>query len=196
VTATSIHDREALGRELIAWARACVREAAGGPSPDRPSAAWCSRCSATFVTLRWPDGTLQGCIGTLRTSRVLVDDIAHNAVAAAVRDPRARRLSLDEVDDLAIEVSLLSALEPLTHLGDGYEARLRESIRIGVDGLVLEHGYERATLLPSMWKTLRDLDTFLEALAHKARLPRAGWNADHQLSRYTTEVFASDEVPE
>ncbi len=185
-----------MGRELIAWARACIREATGGPSPDRPAATWCAERSATFVTLRWPDGTLQGCIGTLRTSRALIDDIAHNAVAAAVRDPRARRLSLDEVDELAIEVSLLSEIEPVTHLGDGYEARLRELIRIGVDGLILERGYERATLLPSMWKTLRDLDTFLDALARKARLPRTDWDAEHQLSRYTTEVFASHEALE
>jgi len=177
------------GREQVLWARACVRAAAGGPAPSPPTSSWCTECAPTFVTLRWRDGTLQGCIGTLRTSRTLLDDIAENAAAATTRDPRSRKISPAEVDDLDIELSILSSLELVASLEPGCEPTLRDKIRIGIDGLVLEHGDTRATLLPSMWRALPDLDSFLDALSKKARLPRARWNAETRLLRYTTERY-------
>jgi len=44
------------------------------------------RPGATFVTLE-RERRLLGCIGSLEAMRPLVADVAHNAVAAAFRDP-------------------------------------------------------------------------------------------------------------
>jgi len=187
-----VDERARRGREQVQWARACVLAAAGGAPASRPEAPWCEDCSATFVTVRWRDGTLQGCIGTLRTTRTLVDDIAYNAAAAATRDPRSRPLAASDVDDLEIELSILSPLEEVTTFGPGHETTLRSTIRPGIDGLVIEHEGDRATLLPSMWTQLPDLETFLDALARKVRVPRSKWTAETRLLRYTTERFTDE----
>jgi AmmeMemoRadiSam system protein A len=177
------HGRER-GRALVQWARACVRETFGGPTATPPNAAWCGELGATFVSLRWRDGQLQGCIGTLRPVRSIVSDVAYNAVAAATRDDRGVRLALPDVDELDIEVSILSALEPITVTS---EAAMRAAIRVGSDGLVFEHANRRATLLPTVWKHVADLDTFIAVLKRKAGLPRDFWSDDIRVSRYSTE---------
>jgi len=172
------------GRALVQWARARVREAHGGPTATPPSAPWCTELGATFVSLRWRSGKLQGCIGSLRPVRSIVGDVAHNAIAAATRDARGATLALADVDELDVEVSILSALEPITAAS---EAAIRAAIRVGHDGLVLEHAERRATLLPTMWERLVDLDTFLVALKRKAGLPGDFWSDDVRVSRYSTE---------
>jgi hypothetical protein len=172
------------GRALVRWARERVREARGGPTALPPTASWCAELAATFVSLRWRDGRLQGCIGSLRPVRSIVDDVAHNAIAAATRDLRGVPLALADVDELDLEVSILSPLEPIAASS---EAAIRAAIRVGHDGLVLEHAGRRATLLPTMWDRLTDLDTFLAALKHKAGLPHDFWSDDLRMSRYTTE---------
>src|SRR5579863_7768127 len=124
------------GPILAAWARAHLREALGGPSAQRPSEPWCGERAATFVTLRRSDsGALQGCIGTLVAARAIADDVAHHVIAAGMHDPRGEMLVLDAVSALDLEISLLSAIEPIA-VAD---------IRPGVDGLVLEHRGARAT---------------------------------------------------
>jgi AmmeMemoRadiSam system protein A len=167
------------GDELVKWARARLREALGGPRAARPSGTWCDEPGATFVTLRWRSGDLQGCIGTLEPDRGIVDDVAHNAVAAGTRDPRTKPCVLRDVDNLHVELSILSALEPIA--GEA-------AIRVGVDGIVLVHEFRRATFLPVMWERLRDIKTFMGELRRKAGLPH-DFAGEVQLMRYTVDKF-------
>jgi AmmeMemoRadiSam system protein A len=163
---------------LARWARARVREALGGPAATPPTDPWCGELGATFVTLRWRDGDLQGCIGTLEPERSLVQDVARNAVAAATRDPRGEPLAPPDLDDLHVELSILSPLEPLAGVHE---------IRVGIDGVVLQHGMRRATFLPVMWEHFGDLGEFLAALKHKAGLPHKLPDAELTVWRYTVE---------
>lgn len=165
------------GPILVRYARARLREALGGPMAERPSGPWCSELAATFVTLRWPTGQLQGCIGTLEADRPIVEDVGHNAIAAGTRDPRTRPCVLAEVDKLDVELSILSPLEPI---GGEHE------IRVGTDGIVLLAGARRATFLPVMWERLRDVPTFMAELRHKCGLPR-NYAGEVALMRYTVE---------
>ena len=59
-----------------------------------------------------------------------------NAVAAAFRDPRFPPLAAEELDEVRIEVSVLSPPEPLVVAS---EEELVASLRPGRDGLILEH---------------------------------------------------------
>ena len=166
------------GPALLAWARAKLRHELGGPEPARPEVPWGDEQAATFVTWRWRDGRLQGCIGTLEAARGILDDIAYNTVAAGVRDPRAKTITLADVDELIVEVSVLSPLEPIASEAD---------IRVGVDGIVIAHTLRRATFLPIMWEQLPDLERFMGELKRKAGLPRSFPSAELQLWRYTVE---------
>jgi AmmeMemoRadiSam system protein A len=175
-----VADLTAYGPELVKFARAHLREALGGPQATRPEGEWTANLAATFVTLRWRDGgDLQGCIGTLEADRGIVDDVAHNAVAAGTRDPRTLPCKLADVDRLHVELSILSPLEPIAGVGD---------IRAGVDGIVLLYKHHRGTFLPVMWKQLPTVDIFMRELRRKAGLPR-DFAGDVQLLRYTATKF-------
>lgn len=171
------------GATLAKWARACVREKLGAEPIAAPDAPWCEELVATFVTLRWKTGALQGCIGTIRPIRAIVDDVASNAVAAATRDTRGQTLVLADVDRLDVEVSILS---PLEKLAEGSEREMWTHVTPGTHGVVLETSATRGVLLPVVWERL-SLAEFAAALKQKAGLPATFWSADVSLSRFTVE---------
>lgn len=140
---------------------------------------------ACFVTLH-QHGDLRGCIGSLEAHQPLLEDVAHNAFAAAFSDPRFPPLRESELDGLEIEISLLTPATPMTFTS---EANLLQQIRQGVDGLVMEEGRRRGTFLPSVWEQLPTKELFLRHLKQKAGLPPDYWSDTLKVSRYTTESF-------
>jgi AmmeMemoRadiSam system protein A len=174
------------GDVLVRWARAHLEEHLGGERAARPEGPWCDAPGATFVTLRWRRGDLQGCVGSLTPRRPIVEDVAANAVGAALHDPRTSPVSLADVPELDVELSVLSLLEPVPFAD---EASALVALRPGVDGVVLAWRGRRATFLPAMWPRLGDVRTFMEALKEKAGLERDFWAADFELWRYTVEKF-------
>jgi len=141
---------------------------------------------ASFVTLHL-DGKLRGCIGSLNAYRELVRDVAENAYAAALRDPRFAPLSAAEFDRVRICISVLSASSPLRF---GSEAELLSQLRPGVDGLILEADGRRGTFLPAVWESLPTPAEFFNQLKVKAGLPGDYWSPQMKVSRYTTETFS------
>ncbi len=140
---------------------------------------------ATFVTLNI-EGNLRGCIGTLEAYRPLVEDIAHNAYAAAFSDPRFPPLEPAEYEQLDYHISVLSDTSPMQF---DSEADLLSQIRPGIDGLVLEDNGYRGTFLPSVWEQLPTREAFLAHLKQKAGLPASYWSDTLKVSRYTVESF-------
>ena len=140
---------------------------------------------ATFVTLHRNEA-LRGCIGILNPVRPLVEDVAYNAWAAAFTDSRFPPLSADELDDLDIHISVLGTPEEIDFYS---EDDLVQQIRPGIDGLILEEGYNRGTFLPSVWESLHDSKEFLNHLKLKAGLPANYWSDGIKVKRYTVEEF-------
>ena len=138
--------------------------------------------AATFVTLERGDRLL-GCIGTLDAHQPLAIDVAEHALAAAFDDPRVPPLSREDFPEMSVKVSVLSPSEPL-HVSSFDE--LRATVRAGVDGLTVEVGMYRATLLPSVWSKVRHTDEFLDALWAKAGLRPRVWPPSIRVARYTT----------
>lgn len=143
---------------------------------------------ACFVTLH-VDGKLRGCIGSLEGSEPLVANVARNAWLAAFRDPRFGKLTRDEFPSLEIHISLLSPPEEL-HFQS--EADLLSQIRPGVDGLTLIEGGRRGTLLPSVWRSVRDAHEFLAHLKKKTGLAPNYWSDTIRVERYTAESIGRD----
>lgn len=171
--------------ELARFARASIREDLGASPAEHPHGEAYAQPGAAFVTLRWPDGELQGCIGSLEAHRDLLMDVASNARAAAFRDPRGRPLEPADLDALEVEVSVLSPLEPIEF--DGTEAGARAALRPGIDGVVLQWNGRRGTFLPQMWEPLPTPELFLNELKLKAGLPTSFWAPGVKLDRYTVE---------
>jgi len=141
---------------------------------------------ASFVTLK-SAGKLRGCIGSLQAIRPLVEDISHNAFAAAFSDPRFPPLREDEYDGLEFHISILSLPEPITFSS---EQELIDQIRPGIDGLILEDKGHRGTFLPSVWESLPTSEQFWSQLKLKAGLPQDHWSDTVKVSRYTTQAFS------
>lgn len=174
------------GARLLRLARESIAEALGGARCDRLHDEWASPMAATFVTLRHPDGELQGCIGSLEPRRSLADDVASNAIAAALRDPRASPITVDDVARLSVEVSLLGTLERIEGRA---EATIVRALRPHVDGVVVRWRGSQGTLLPQVWESLPDAEEFFANVKLKARLPMDFWAPDVEVYRYRLQKW-------
>jgi AmmeMemoRadiSam system protein A len=178
---------ETLGAALLARARNAIvtaLEGAANPLPE-PSHPRLAEPGATFVTLT-KNGALRGCIGSLEARRALDHDVRENARAAAFRDPRFPPLRSDELKRTRVEVSLLTAAEPLLFIDEGDALR---QLRPGVDGIIFEAGQRRSTFLPQVWESLPEPRQFLAQLKSKAGLPADFWDDGIRLSRYRVDKW-------
>lgn len=178
--------------ELPRYARAVIAAAVGGPEVQRPQDPSLKRTAAAFVTLRWPDGSLQGCIGTIEPRGSLLDAVTDGAKSAAFRDPRGRNFTLDEVNDLFVEVSVLSPTERVSFTS---EETARAALRPGIDGVVLRYHDKQGTFLPQMWPRLGSAENFLNELKRKAGLSSRFWSPEVELRRYTVEAYTDGIEP-
>ena len=138
---------------------------------------------ATFVTLRLGDA-LRGCIGTLEARRSLVEDVAHNAFAAAFRDSRFSPLTDHEFLNLHIHISILSPPVPMQVSS---EEELLAQLRPGVDGLILEEQPHRATFLPDVWEMIKSPHEFVAHLKAKGGWAPGYWSPSMKVWRYTSQ---------
>ena len=178
---------EAADRErLLAIARRAIASDLGVESPRvDDSGGTLDACCGVFVTVN-VRGRLRGCIGTIEGDRPLGTEVAAMARAAAFGDPRFKPIEARDLDDLSIEVSVMSPLRSITGPGD---------VTIGRDGLVVERGVNRGLLLPQVasergW----DAETFLAYTCDKAGLTPEAWRDDDtQLFAFSATVLSEDD---
>jgi len=135
-----------------------------------------------FTTLHLHD-KLRGCIGYVFANESLYRTVAETARAAAFDDPRFEPVTLDEAEQLKIEISVLSPLRPIS----------AEEIVVGKHGLVVMQGGRRGLLLPQVpveWGWERE--TFLAQTCLKAGLPPDAWLHGAELQAFTAEVFGEE----
>lgn len=177
------------GSLLVSIARSSIAGTLGIRTSVPEEAPFLHRPGASFVTLK-NASRLRGCIGSLQAHRTLVEDVKANARAAAFHDPRFAPLSIDELPDTKIEVSVLSALAPLAFRDQEHALG---QLRPGEDGVVLEFGRYRGTFLPQVWENLPTPEVFLGELKRKAGLPPDFWEDGIRLFRYTVSKWAESE---
>jgi len=142
---------------------------------------------AAFVTINTePNEQLRGCIGSLQAYRPLYEDIIHNAQAAALRDPRFLPLTLEELQHIKIEVSILS--EPKLLAYDTIED-LRSKVVPFQDGIVLKLNGKHATYLPQVWEQLPKFDDFFSSLCMKANLSNDCLSQHPEISTYRVKKY-------
>jgi uncharacterized protein len=142
---------------------------------------------ASFVTL-YSSRQLRGCIGSLKPARPLLEDVAHNAYAAAFRDPRFDPLTAVEFHGIQIEISILSPLQAISFAD---ERDLLGQLRPNTDGLMIQSGTRKATFLPKVWESFPRKQDFLAQLKSKAGLG-ADCRADSvNCYRYTADTFST-----
>lgn len=118
-----------------------IRDSTEIDPPRDPQGVLATRAGA-FVTLRRLDGELRGCIGTIEPMRSNVaEEIIHNAMSAATRDPRFPAVLPSELPGLRYGVDVLSVPEKVRGL---------EDLDSQVYGVIIEtvDGLRRGLLLP------------------------------------------------
>lgn len=182
------------GRTLVELARFTLMERFNRKLPDSQRAEMEARLedaalkvhSGTFVTLKI-GGQLRGCIGSLEGRESLVDGVRSNAINAAFHDPRFRRLTNKELDRITIEVSVLTAPQPLKY-SDPED--LIAKLRPGIDGVTIRKGLAGSTFLPQVWEQLPDPGSFLSHLCTKAGLASDAWHdGDLDVEIYQVQYF-------
>ncbi|WP_448874825.1 AmmeMemoRadiSam system protein A [Desulfobulbus propionicus] len=140
-----------------------------------------------FVTLH-KQGDLRGCIGSLAGVESIVDGVRRNAINAAFHDFRFNPVTVDELPQLQVEVSVLTEPTPLP-----YETieDLPRLLHPGRDGVILEGpGQTGATFLPQVWQQLPTIEQFLGHLCRKAGLAEMTWRSGQvTLSTYQVQSF-------
>ena len=122
--------------------------------------------SGVFVTLK-KHGRLRGCIGNIPPSKPLFQGVLDNAVSAASRDPRFPPVTPDELDQIEIEVSVLTP--PVAVKGPW-------DVVLGRHGVWIEKEGRSAVYLPQVapeqgWT----IPQTLTHLSQKAGLPPDAW---------------------
>jgi AmmeMemoRadiSam system protein A len=181
---------ENAGDVLLPLARTAIAREFGKTDRAVEDAAWLRERGACFITLTY-EKKLRGCIGTLHAHRTLLEDVQANAVAAAFRDPRFKPLTVDELDAVAMEISVLSALAPMT-FADEPDALVQ--LRVGTDGVVFQYGHHSSTFLPQVWENLREPAEFMAHLKYKAGLPPDFWHPEVKLARYTVSKWRESDA--
>ena len=181
-----------LKRELLGIARSSIA-AALQQRPTRTSDVLETQPSqellqqrGAFVTIRI-DGDLRGCIGYMESLLPLAEVVAEVAVKAALDDPRFPPLTVQELDQATLEISILSPL---------HRIHRKEEVIVGTHGVMLEMGFGKGVLLPQVateygWNA----EEFLEAVSRKSGLHRLAWREpDAKISVFTAEVIDEEEV--
>jgi AmmeMemoRadiSam system protein A len=123
-------------------------------------------------------------MGVIEAVEPAVDAVMSSAVSAA-HDPRFPRLTAPELEQVDLEVSVLSPPAPVPG---------PEAIRVGTHGVILHKSGRSAVFLPQVapeqgW----DRDTMLDHLARKAGLPSGAWRSGATFEVFTAQVFREAE---
>lgn len=137
------------------------------------------KCGA-FVTLT-KHGRLRGCIGHFGEDSPLHEIVAEMARAAAFEDPRFPQLSREELNDVEIEISVLT---PMRRIGSLDEFQLHRH------GIYIKKGWRSGTYLPQVADEVNwTKEEFVSHCSHdKAGLGWDGWR-DAELYVYEAIVF-------
>ncbi len=136
-------------------------------------------CGA-FSTLH-KNGDLRGCIGYIEARKPLYLTIIEMTQAAAIHDSRFEPVAAEELEDIDIELSVLSPLEKITDFS---------KIIIGRHGLFIRQGFYSGLLLPQVaveWNM--STAVFLEETCRKAGLSRDAYKNGADVYYYSAQVF-------
>ncbi|MFA5260594.1 MAG: AmmeMemoRadiSam system protein B [Candidatus Omnitrophota bacterium] len=141
-----------------------------------------------FVTLH-KRKTLRGCIGNIIARGPLYLTIRDMAIAAATQDPRFPAVTKEELDQLDIEISVLSQPRRCRDVSE---------IKMGTHGVIVRKGiFHQGVFLPQVaTETGWNREQFLSNLcAHKAGLPPEAWKDPRtQIEIFTADVFSEQDL--
>jgi len=141
--------------------------------------------AGAFVTLH-KNGELRGCIGRFTSDVPLYKVVQQMTIAASTEDSRFDVVTPREIDQLEIEISVLSPMKRIYSPDD---------IVVGKHGIYIKKGYFSGTFLPQVaTETGWTREEFLGHCARdKAGIGWDGWK-DAEIYTYEACVFSEKEI--
>ncbi len=177
-------------KTLLKIARESIEEEFGLKTVDSNqyfSPALNEQCGV-FVTLNI-NGQLRGCIGYIINNKPLYETVYEVAKKSAFEDPRFYPLSLEELSEIEIEISVLSKPKKINSI---------DEIKVGEHGLIVQKGVFHGLLLPQVatkynWNKIE----FLEHTCKKAGLDKNEWKDPQTIIEiFSAEVFSEYDIGE
>jgi len=139
-----------------------------------------AKCGA-FVTLKMND-QLRGCIGTFDQEEPLFEVVQQMAMTSSTQDIRFVPVSKSELQDIIIEISVLTPLKKIESI---------KEIELGKNGIYIKKGNRSGTFLPQVaTETGWSLNEFLGHCSRdKAGIGWDGWK-DAEIYIYEAIVFS------
>jgi uncharacterized protein (TIGR00296 family) len=148
----------------------------------------------TISLLRNGEKELRGCIGYPYPTSPLIEAVIDSAINASTEDPRFYPMSLDELEKVVFEVSVLTPPVPVET--DNPKDFVKK-IKVGEDGLIIEKGFQKGLLLPQVpveWGWCEE--EFLCQCCVKAGLPPDSWlTKGTKLYKFRAIIF-EEEAPQ
>ena len=135
-----------------------------------------------FVTLHY-DHQLRGCIGNIVGTKPLYMGVRDMAIAASTQDSRFRPVAKDELENIHIEISVLSPLKKITS---------PEEIVMGKHGVLVRSNFRSGVYLPQVaTETGWSKEEFMNSLcSQKAGLAPDAWKkGECDIYVFSAEVF-------
>jgi uncharacterized protein (TIGR00296 family) len=150
-----------------------------------------------FVTINKLENGVQqlrGCIGYPYPTNPLVEAVIDSAINAATEDPRFPSLSMNELGEVVLEVSVLTPPELIeTNNPKEYVSKFK----VGEHGLIVERGVFKGLLLPQVpveWNWCEE--EFLCQCCMKAGLPPDTWlSKGTRIYKFKAIIF-EEETPQ
>ncbi|MBN2423306.1 AmmeMemoRadiSam system protein A [Candidatus Woesearchaeota archaeon] len=176
------------GKILVKFARESIKTSFSDKSPETETIKKFSKNQGVFVTLH-KHGNLRGCIGYPEPVFPLNRAIMQAARAAAFQDPRFPPLQENELNEIDIEISVLTV--PQLIEVDKSEDYLGK-IKIGEDGLIIRTGFGSGLLLPQVFPEYNATPKqALEMTCQKAGLPSNYWKKikEAKIYKFQAQIF-------
>lgn len=170
---------------LLTLARRALEARVGrAPAPAPEQGGVLDEPRGAFVTIR-RDGELRGCLGRIQPGDPLSHTIADLGASVADSDPRFNPVAPAELDEIDVEISILTPEREVHSVGE---------IEPGRHGLIVEQGHRRGLLLPQVaseqgW----DAETFVSQTCRKAGLPADAWKHGARMFVFEAEVFGEED---
>ena len=150
-----------------------------------------SQKAGVFVTLNYLSNNkeyLRGCVGFPLAEKTLYQSVIEAAIAAATQDPRFEPISIEDIENIIFEVSVLSPPEKIEVQNP---KDYKNHIKIGRDGLILKCKYGSGLLLPQVPVELNwDIDEYLANICYKAGAPLDAWlMPESQLYKFGAIIY-------
>jgi uncharacterized protein (TIGR00296 family) len=185
------------GKFLVRLARKAVKEYLENrkqiKAPEDTSQKLSQPCGVfvTINSIKSGKKKLRGCIGYPYPTIPLIQAVIESAINSATQDPRFYPISLDELETVVFEVSVLT---PPEIIKVEKPSQYPSKIKVGEDGLIIEKNVFKGLLLPQVpieWKW--DNEQFLCQCCIKAGLPPDCWLLkDTKIYKFQAIIFEEE----